>query len=137
MSKVFIDTNILVYALDKSDAMKMSIAREHLKTLAESGTGVISTQVMQEFFVASTKKLKADPFVVRSLLHSFEHFEVITVTPEIIKEAIDCHILNRLSFWDSLIVSTAESGKCAILLTEDLQHGQNIRGVKIQNPFAI
>ena len=59
----------------------------------------------------------------------------MSVTPEIIKEAIDCSIINRLSFWDALIVATAESAKCERIWTEDLNHGQVIRGVKIENPL--
>lgn len=135
MSKIFIDTNILVYCIDYHDPAKQKASRLLLQTLGNDHSGVISTQVMQEFFVVGTKKLAADPLLVKDILHSFENFETVIVTPEIIKEAIDCSIINRLSFWDALIVATAESAKCERIWTEDLNHGQVIRGVKIENPY--
>ena len=136
MSKVFIDTNILVYAMDKFHPEKQSYCRDLLNSLNVKLRGVISTQVMQEFYVTATKKLGAKPLVVKDLLNTFERFETVLITPEIIKEAVDCSILNRLSFWDSLIVSAAESANCERLWTEDLNHGQIIRGVCIENPLA-
>ncbi len=135
MSKIFIDTNILVYCMDHHDSAKQKASRLLLQTLGNDHSGVISTQVMQEFFVVGTKKLAADPLLVKDILHSFENFETVIVTPEIIKEAIDCSIINRLSFWDALIVATADSAKCERIWTEDLNHGQVIRGVKIENPL--
>ena len=135
MSKIFIDTNILVYCMDHHDLAKQKASRLLLQTLGNDHSGVISTQVMQEFFVVGTKKLAADPLLVKDILHSFENFETVIVTPEIIKEAIDCSIINRLSFWDALIVATAESAKCERIWTEDLNDGQVIRGVKIENPL--
>ena len=135
MSKVFIDTNILIYAMDKYHPEKRTHCRDLLKVLNIELKGVISTQVMQEFYVTATKKLGADPLVVKDLLNSFDRFETVLITPEIIKEAVDCSILNRLSFWDSLIVSAAESANCETLWTEDLNHGQIIRGVRIENPL--
>ena len=91
---------------------------------------------MQEFFVASTIKLGAEVLIVKNILHSFERFETVIVTPEIIKEAIDCSIINKLSFWDALIVAAAESSKCVKLWSEDLNDGQVIRGVRIENPLV-
>jgi predicted nucleic acid-binding protein len=64
-----------------------------------------------------------------------ERFETIVVSPTLIKDAIDCAIINRLSFWDALIVVSAESARCEIVWTEDLNHGQIIRGVRIENPL--
>jgi predicted nucleic acid-binding protein len=135
MSKVFVDTNILVYSMDKHDLHKMKKSRSILKKLKKEMHGVISTQVLQEFYVVATKKLKADPINVKDIIRSFENFEIVTITPAIINDAIDCSILNVISFWDSLIVSAAEYAKCAQLWTEDLNTGQVIRGVKIVNPF--
>jgi predicted nucleic acid-binding protein len=135
MSKVFIDTNILVYSLDRADTAKQKKCRECIKVLGEENNGVISTQVMQEFYVASTVKLGADPLIVKDILRTFERFETVVVTPELIREAIDCGIINRLSFWDALIVVSAESARCEILWTEDLNPGQVIRGVRVENPI--
>jgi predicted nucleic acid-binding protein len=136
MSKIFIDTNLLVYALDKHSPEKQTKCRNLLKSIATDFDAVISTQVMQEFYVAATKKLGADPLIVKDILHSFERFEIVLITQEIIKEAIDCCIINRLSFWDALIVTSAENAKCHQLWTEDLNDGQVIRGVRIKNPLS-
>jgi predicted nucleic acid-binding protein len=135
MPKIFIDTNILVYSLDQFELTKQRKCRELLASLTGDLQGVISTQVMQEFFVASTTKLGADVLIVKDILHSLERFETVIITPEIIKEAIDCSIINKLSFWDALIVAAAESSKCAKLWSEDLNAGQVIRGVRIENPL--
>jgi predicted nucleic acid-binding protein len=135
MSKVFLDTNILVYSLDPSNAGKRRKCRNLIKSLYGENSGVISTQVMQEFYVAATAKLGVDPLLIKDILRSLERFETIVVSPALIKEAIDCAIINRVSFWDALIVVSAESAHCEILWTEDLNHGQIIRGVRIENPL--
>jgi predicted nucleic acid-binding protein len=135
MSKVFLDTNIIVYSLDQSDAGKRKKCRHLIRSLTNENIGVISTQVMQEFYVASTVKLGADPLLVKDILRSLEWIETVLVSPLLIKEAIDCSLTNRLSFWDALIIVSAESAHCEILWTEDLNHGQVIRGVRIINPL--
>jgi predicted nucleic acid-binding protein len=137
MSKVFIDTNILVYSLDQTDPEKRHRCRELIKGLSAENLGVLSTQVLQEFYVASTSKLGADPLIVKDILRSLERFETVIITSLLIKEAIDCAITNRLSFWDALIVVAAESAKCKLLWTEDLNHGQIIRSVRIENPLKM
>jgi len=91
---------------------------------------------MQEFYVASTAKLGADPLIVKDILRSFERFETVLISPGLIKEAIDCSIINRLSFWDALIVVSAESAQCVSLWSENLNPGQVIRGVRIENPLT-
>lgn len=135
MSKIFIDTNILVYCMDDFDPKRKERCRILLKTLTNDLQGVISTQVMQEFYVAATKKLGVDALFAKDILHSLERFETVIITPQIIKDAIDCCIINRISFWDSLIVLAAESARCEKIWTEDLNDGQVIRGVRIENPL--
>ena len=135
MSKVFVDTNILVYCMDESDKKRKARCRTLVEALVGDLYGVLSTQVLQEFYVAATKKLGADPLAVKDILHSFRRFETVVITPEIIKDAIDCSLINRLSFWDSLIVVAAESARCEKIWTEDLNDGQIIRGVRIENPL--
>jgi len=135
MSKVFLDTNIFVYSLDQSDSGKRKKCRNLIKSLTDENSGVISTQVLQELYVAATAKLGADPLLVKDIIRSLERLETIVVSPVLIKEAIDCSLINRLSFWDALIVVTAESAHCEILWTEDLNHGLVIRGVRIENPL--
>jgi predicted nucleic acid-binding protein len=135
MSKVFLDTNVFVYSLDQSDSTKRKKCRNLIKSLTNENSGVISTQVLQELYVAATAKLGADPLLVKDIIRSLERLETVVVSPMLIKEAIDCSLINRLSFWDALIVVTAESAHCEILRTEDLNHGQVIRGVLITNPL--
>jgi len=134
-TKIFVDTNILLYSLDKFDKEKQKLSRLLLREIALEKAVVISTQVLQEFYVAAIKKLNATPSLVKEIIISFEKFEVVQTSTEMIKDAIDTSILNKISFWDSLIVVSAESAGCKILLTEDLNHGQFIRGIKIVNPF--
>ncbi|HEX3046761.1 MAG TPA: PIN domain-containing protein [Bacillota bacterium] len=136
MSKSFIDTNILIYAMDRADPLKQRQSRAILQGLLdEDHSGVISTQILQEFYVTASKKLKLDGILVKSILHNLENYEVVVVNPDLIEAAVDCSILNRLSFWDALVIVSAESASCDTLLSEDLNHGQIIRGVKVVNPF--
>ncbi len=136
ISKTFIDTNILIYAMDNRNMQKKNKAREILKGLQDDKNGVISTQILQEFYVVATKKLSIQPLLVKSIIHSLSNFEVVTVNHPLIEEAIDCSILNEVSFWDALVIVSAEVSKCAYLLSENLNHGQIIRNVKIENPFS-
>ena len=87
--------------------------------------------------MVATKKLSVKPQITKNILHSFENFEVVQINPTLIQEAIDCSIIHQLSFWDALIVVCAESAKCGQLWTEDLNSGQVIRGVKIENPINV
>lgn len=134
MSKIFLDTNILAYALDRDGGEKRSVARRLLQTVAD--TSVVSTQVLQEFYVVATRKLGVEPTLAKSIVHSFRRFETVTVTADLIEAAADCSIVHQLSFWDALIVVTAEAARCSELWTEDLNPGQVIRGVKVVNPFT-
>jgi predicted nucleic acid-binding protein len=131
----FFDTNVFVQAIDKSDSRKMKRARQIIREAAENNSGVLSTQVLQEFYVAATRKLGIDPLSAKELLHQFQNLETIVVSPGLISEAIDCSVLNRISFWDSLVVVAAESARCSFVWTEDLNDGQIIRGVQIKNPY--
>jgi predicted nucleic acid-binding protein len=135
VSKIFLDTNILLYTLDENDKDKQKNARTIVQNATKQNTSVISTQILQEFYVASTSKLGVEPLLAKSIVHSFENMEVVRIDPYLIREAIDASILNQISFWDSLVVVAAESAKCETLYTEDLNAGQIIRGVKIENPF--
>ena len=135
MAKIFIDTNILIYSMDQFDPVKQKRSRALLKSLNNDLRGVISTQVLLEFYVAATRKLGAEPLVVKDIINSLERFETVIIVPDIIKEAIDCGIINRISFWDALIVTAAESANCEKLWSEDLNDGKVIRGVLIENPI--
>ncbi len=134
--KVFIDTNLFVYALDRRVPAKRKAAAKALRTIEEQGNGVISTQVIQEAYVAGTTKLGIQPHDMKQAIASLQSLEVVQIDVDLIQAAIDCSILNRLSFWDALIIVTAEKARCTELWTEDLNPGQLIRGVRIHNPLA-
>lgn len=133
--KVFLDTNVLVYASDDDTPAKQHIAR---RLIAEqSGRAVVSTQVLQEYFVAATRKLGIEPLRAKEVITQSESaFETIIVTPQIINRAVDGSILWRVSFWDALILSSAEDASCSVVFSEDLNPGQWYGGVRVENPFA-
>ena len=132
----FIDTNVLIYSVDRADPAKQAIALGLIGRHAKERTGVISTQVLQEFYSAATRKLGIEPIQAREQLRSFRVFDIVQVTPAIIEEGVDCSILNLISFWDGLIVASASAAKCAELLSEDLGDKQIIQGVAVRNPFG-
>ena len=136
MSKTFFDTNVLVYCMDVRYPEKREISRRLLKTAFKNASGVMSSQVLQEFFVVATRKLGVDPLLTKDILHSLHHLDTVVVTPEIIDKAIDCAIFDQISFWDALIVAAAENARCETLFTEDLNDGQIIRGVRVENPYS-
>ena len=135
MPKSFLDTNILIYQMDSRDVVKQKKCRELVRALVLRHEAVISTQILQEFYVACTAKLKVKPILVKGMIHGFQNMEVVTIGSDLIDEAIDTSIQYQISFWDSLVVVSAESAKCQYLVTEDLNEGQVIRNVKIQNPM--
>lgn len=135
-SKTFIDSNIILYAVDRADHARRQKARAVLKELIKSGKGVVSTQVAQEFYVIATKKLKVEPLAAKKVVDMLGQLEMLVIDLDLILSAIDCSILNRISFWDALIVCTARAGGCRELLSEDLGHSQLINGVRVVNPFA-
>jgi len=134
--KTFLDTNILVYAVDEDDAARRDACRAAIAAIAADGSGVISTQVMQEFFVAATRKLGMPPLAAKTVLKTLAVFEIVHVSPDLIQDAIDCSVLNTLSFWDALIVAAAASAGCTRVFSEDLNAGQTVLGVAIENPLA-
>ena len=135
MFKAFFDTNILVYQMDGRSPDKRLLCRELVRKTVLQRDAVISTQVLQEFYVASTAKLHMDPLLVKCIIHTLENMEVVTVGKELINEAIDASLQYKLSFWDSLILVSAESAKCEVLYSEDLNAGQVMRNVRIVNPL--
>lgn len=134
--KGFLDANILVYAQDRDSPAKRRRSRQVIAALAEAGTGVISTQVLQEFYVAVTRKLGVAPLAAKSVMQTFKVFEIVQTSPDLIERAIDCSVLNGISFWDALIVAAAAASGCAVVYSEDLNPGQTIEGVRIENPFG-
>ena len=131
--KVFIDTNILAYANDASDTVKQRMARACL--VAPEVDRVLSTQVLQEFYVVCTRKLGISPTAAKRLLRSLRRIETVLIDADLILEAADCSAMDQLSFWDALILVSAEKALCRELWTEDLNDGQTIRGIRIRNPL--
>lgn len=137
-NKVFLDTNILVYAYDVSAKEKHESARDIVLELWDSGLGVLSTQVLQEFFVLATKKIPEplDSKHAKEIVNDLLAWDVVVNDGQSILDAIDIHSRHKYSFWDSMIVGVAIKGGADILLSEDLSSGQVINGVKIKNPFV-
>jgi predicted nucleic acid-binding protein len=133
--RIFIDTNVLVYADDASAGDKRTRALELLSELIRESRAVLSTQVLQEYFVVATRKLGVLPEVARRKVEALSRLDVVLVRPELVLAAIDLHRLHSISFWDALILRSASAGNCARVLSEDLQHGQTLDGVRIENPF--
>ena len=136
MSKIFLDTNVLVYASDRDEPEKRRRARGLLRATAGDGNGVISTQVVQEFFVAATRKLAIDPLKVKAIVGTLHPLELLEVTLEDINQAIDGVVLWQVSFWDALILTVAGRASCSVVYSEDLNAGQRYGGVEVKNPFV-
>ncbi|RMF86293.1 MAG: PIN domain-containing protein [Nitrospirae bacterium] len=136
MERTFLDTNVLVYADDLDAGPKREVAREVLREALVSGCGVVSTQVLQEFFVITTGKLGVDPAAAREKVALLGRLDLVVVRLELILGAIDLLRIHRLAFWDALVVKAAAAAGCTRLLTEDLNAGEVIDGVRVVNPFA-
>ncbi|HLX77976.1 MAG TPA: PIN domain-containing protein [Acidimicrobiales bacterium] len=135
MAKTFIDTNLFVYALDQRDIKKHDIARRWIRDLSASSEAVVSTQVLQEFYSAATRKLGHDPLAIKQVVQRIALNELVVVELTHIETAIDLCVLNQISFWDALLFAAAKSANCAIMLSEDLQAGSTIGGVRVSSPF--
>ncbi len=135
--RVFFDTNVLVYLFDDDAPEKQALARTVLQREVEDGRAVLSTQVLQEFFVATTRKL-ADPLSSKDgerAVRDLAELPVIQVTTRLVLDAVRRTRKTGFSFWDALIIETALASGADRLLTEDLQHGQRIDGLLVENPF--
>ena len=135
-ARSFIDTNVLLYADAGDAAGKQNIAIDLIRSHMVEASGVISTQVLQEFAAAGLRKLGLPLELVRARLEFFAGFEVISASPKAILQALDVRQRWNLSFYDALIVQAAQASGCTELLTEDLHAGANFNGVRVLNPFA-
>ncbi len=132
----FLDTNILLYSDDKSDPIKQAKALALLQSGWISGNLVLSTQVLQEYFAASTRKLGVSVETAqRKIVLLSQQASIFNIAAEDIVQAIDIHRLHSFSFWDSLIVRMAQKTACTVLYSEDMQDGRVIGNVKIVNPL--
>lgn len=135
--KTFVDTNILIYAHDVDAKRKQEVAKSVLHKLWSDRTGILSVQVLQEFYVNVTRKIPR-PISKESarLVVSTYTIWCIETTPAEISTAFRIEDESHIGFWDALILASAIKGGATRLLSEDLNTGQTISGVKIENPFA-
>lgn len=135
----FVDTNVLLYAHDASESVKRPVAAGLLARLWRDRTGVLSTQVLQEFYVAGTRRLR--PPIPRSsareIIEQYRAWPVVTIEPTMILAASVLQEQHHLSFWDALVIQAAAAAGAGTLLTEDLQHGSTYLGVTIIDPFRV
>ena len=131
----FFDTNVLVYADDKAAPAKQRRTLELVAEHRRAGTGVVSLQVLQEYFVTVTRKLNVDARIVRRKIELLAEFDVAAPDVADILAAIDLHRLHGFSFWDALILRAAKQSGCSVLLSEDFQESREIDGVRVVNPF--
>jgi predicted nucleic acid-binding protein len=136
--KVFIDTNILLYAYDRDAGDKHEIARELIRRCWVDTTGVISIQVLSEFFVRATRAggSLVSPDEAESIVQNLSRtWTVVIPDVPVVLEAIRGRKVHQLSYWDALIWATAKQAKIDTIYTEDLQHGQVVEGITFVNPF--
>ncbi len=134
-ARSFFDTNILLYADDESAPTKQRRSRDLVAVHRRSGTGVISLQVLQEYFVNVTRKLHVDPRIARRKVELLAEFDVVAPDVADVLAAIDLHRLHGFSFWDAMVLRSAKQSGCRVLLSEDFQEGREIDGVQVVNPF--
>jgi len=134
----FVDTNVLVYAHDTSQAARQPIAAQLLDDLWRTRDGLLSTQVLTEFYAVVTRKF--DPPMprreARALIDAYAAWPLVQVDAPLIVAASALEEQHSFSFWDALIVEAARRGGATRLVSEDLQHGRRIAGLVIANPFV-
>lgn len=136
--KFLIDTNILVYAYDRSEIEKQKKAADILDALVQNYAGVLSAQILSEFFIVATKKIPS-PLTVdeayTSITNYIRSWQIIDINSFIILEAIRGVKAHNLSYWDSLIWATARMNQIPTVLSEDFSNNSIVEGVRFINPF--
>jgi predicted nucleic acid-binding protein len=133
----FVDTNVLVYARDAADPHKQERAVAWIEHLWSTGTGRVSVQVLQEFYMTVTRKLRPGlhPEEARADIRDLMAWRPVTIGALVLESAWSVETRFGLSFWNALIVAAASSAGCDMLLSEDLQHDALMDGVRVVNPF--
>ena len=133
--RAFLDTNVLVYAIDRSDGAKHRIALELIVRRADDL--VVSAQVLSELYAVITRKFRDSitPEQAASFVDRISGLPVIAIDADLVRDAIALSREARLSYWDGLILAAARLAACDTLLTEDLSHGSKVAGVRIENPL--
>lgn len=135
--KYFVDTNILLYAHDRSTGAKHERARQLIERLWISGQGVLSTQVLQELCVNLRRRVGHPLPVeeVRRFINDYLSWQIIINTPESVLQALEIEVRYKISFWDALVLQAAESAGAAVLYSEDLAAGQKYGPIQVINPL--
>ena len=133
----FVDTNILLYAHDGSAGTKRDQARTLVEQLWESRDGCLSVQVLQEFFVTTTRKIPKplDVPAAAQIIDDLAHWHMHAPAAGDVLAAIGIHQRTSASFWDAMILRSAKELGCQTLHSEDLNPGQQYEGVQVRNPF--
>jgi predicted nucleic acid-binding protein len=134
---LFVDTNVLLYAVDASNHKKHEAARAWRKMLWETQRGRLSFQVLQEFYANVLRKWPGSKESARAEITDLFAWRPIVISQDIVMEGWALQDRYGFSFWDALIVAAARASSCAFLLSEDFQAGQKINGIEIVNPFAV
>ncbi|MBA2294071.1 MAG: PIN domain-containing protein [Actinobacteria bacterium] len=132
----FVDTNVLLYAVDQSEPEKGRRAAALLEERADDL--VLSAQVLSEFYAVATRRL-AQPLPeaeAAAYVDDLERLPIVAIDLRVVREGIRLSREARLSYWDGLIIAAAREAGCDVLVTEDLSHGSTIAGVRIENPFV-
>jgi predicted nucleic acid-binding protein len=138
IAKTFVDSNVLIYAHDADAGSKQRIAADRLGNLWESGAGLLSTQVLQEFYVNVTREIVSPlaAAAAREVVRDYAAWIESSVTAATIVRASEISEVWRISFWDAMILAAGEQSGAEQLLTEDLNAGEKIAGIEIVNPFS-
>jgi len=133
--RCFVDSNVLVYADDRSAGPKRDRARELIREVLGTRMGVLSLQVLQEYFAVVRRKLGISATAARRRIEVLKRLDVVVLEVPDLMAAIDLHRLHGFSIWDSLIIRAALNAGCRTLYSEDLQDGRRIDGLEVVDPF--
>jgi predicted nucleic acid-binding protein len=131
----FFDTNILVYSRDPDETAKRALARALIEEAIEGEDFVISTQVLVEFYATAVRRRLLGRSQALDLVRFWAGHDTVPHTPELVTRGLELHQAHSLSIWDGLIVQAALDARCAVLLSEDLQHGRRFGELEVVNPF--
>lgn len=133
----FIDSNVLIYGDARDQPTKQEQSVQLVTSLRARELGVVSTQVLQEYFSVTTRKLGTDAALAKRKVELLGTLDLVQVDLRLITEAIDLHRLEPLSFWDALIVRAAQRAHCQVLYSEDMQPGRRFGDIRVENPFNL
>lgn len=136
MARIFLDTNILIYAFDKRDPFKQEKAHKLVRSMIIQRTGAISTQVLQEFASVAIAKLRHSVEAVIRELIVLESLEVVQVTPKLIRQGLELLKRYQFHFWDAILLAAAEEAQCDQLFSEDFPAGTVYNTVRVINPLV-